>query len=125
MNKRKTLANALCLLLMLLCSANPLHAQNAETDKVTIEFKNERLPDIFKRLEKLTGCVVLFTYNDVQQYRATGSVKNKTIREAMDVIIGDKPLTVSYNGKNINVKTAAPQQRRSNRVVDENGEPLP
>lgn len=130
MSKRKTLAIPLCLLLMLLCSALPLHAQNAETDKVTIEFKNERLPDIFKRLEKLTGCVVLFTYNDVQQYRATGSVKNKTIKEAMLTIIGDKPLTVSCNGKHINVKAQAPTQRRGNRditgmVVDENGEPLP
>lgn len=130
MSKRKTLAIPLCLLLMFLCSAQPLMAQNAETDKVTIEFKNERLPDIFKRLEKLTGCVVLFTYNDVQDYRATGSVKNKTIKEAMNAIIGNKPLTVTYNGKRINVKPAAPNQRRGNRditgvVVDEDGEPLP
>ena len=130
MDKRKTIPILLCLLFLFLCSSVPLFAQNAETDKVTIEFKNERLPDIFKRLEKMTGCVVLFTYNDVQQYTATGSVKNKTVKEAMNAIIGNKPLTVTYNGKYINIKPKNAAQRRGNRdivgmVVDENGEPLP
>lgn len=130
MDKRKTIPILLCLLFLFQCSTVPLYAQNAETDKVTIEFKNERLPDIFKRLEKMTGCVVLFTYNDVQQYTATGSVKNKTVKEAMNAIIGNKPLTVTYNGKYINIKPKNAAQRRGNRdivgmVVDENGEPLP
>ena len=37
----------------------------AQTSKVTMTFKNESLPSVFKRLEKATDYKFLFAYEDV------------------------------------------------------------
>lgn len=81
---------------------------------ITMAFNNESLPSIFKRLEKATTYKVLFSYGDVEKYKATGSVRNATVHELMRTIIGDKPLTYDVDGQFVHVtkKKAAPAQER-------------
>ena len=76
----------------------------AQTSKVTMTFKNESLPSVFKRLEKATDYKFLFAYEDVGKYTVNGDVKNASIQETMDYVLRDKPLTYTVEGKIVNVQ---------------------
>lgn len=105
-------------------------AQTPQEKKITIEFDNERLPSVLKRLEKLSGYKILFTYDDVKKFTVTGSVKNKNVEEALKVILGDKPLEYDIQGQYINITLKnAPRQASVFNVTGtvtsaEDGEPL-
>lgn len=71
--------------------------------KITMEFKHERLPSALKRLERASGYKILFTYEDVNDYFADGKVKEKTVEQVLDFIIGDKPLKYVIDNSFINV----------------------
>ncbi|MBP3230279.1 MAG: carboxypeptidase-like regulatory domain-containing protein, partial [Prevotella sp.] len=101
----------------------------AQTSKVTMTFKNESLPSVFKRLEKATDYKFLFAYEDVGKYTVNGEVKNASIQETMDYVLRDKPLTYTVEGKIVNVQSA--NEKKSGRmrtikgyVRDDSGEPL-
>ena len=101
----------------------------AQTSKVTMTFKNESLPSVFKRLEKATDYKFLFAYEDVGKYTVNGEVKNASIQQAMDYVLRDKPLTYTVEGKIVNVQSA--NEKKSGRmrtikgyVRDDSGEPL-
>lgn len=101
----------------------------AQTSKVTMTFKNESLPSVFKRLEKATDYKFLFAYEDVGKFTVNGEVKNATIQQAMDYVLRDKPLSYTIEGKIVNVQSA--NEKKSGRmrtikgyVRDEAGEPL-
>ena len=51
-----------------ICLLSPqANAQTTTTKtEITIEFNNERLPSLLKRLEKASGYKILFTYDDVK-----------------------------------------------------------
>ena len=94
------------ILVMLLCSViltPPVMAQDNGAKRVTMEFKGESLPSVFKKLEKLSGYKILFTYDDVSKYQATGSLKDATVKNALDVILKGKPLEYKIDGNFINV----------------------
>lgn len=94
------------ILVMLLCSViltPPVMAQDNGAKRVTMEFKGESLPSVFKKLEKLSGYKILFTYDDVSKYQATGSLKDATVKNALDVILKGKPLEYKIEGNFINV----------------------
>lgn len=77
-----------------ICLLSPqANAQTTTTKtEITIEFNNERLPSLLKRLEKVSGYKILFTYDDVKKYTVSGSAKNKGIKEILEIILNDKPL---------------------------------
>lgn len=71
----------------------------AQTDKkITLEFQNEVLPSALKKLEQTSGYRILFTYDDIQNYKVTASIKNADITEAIEQIIADKPLNYNLKG---------------------------
>ena len=54
--------------------------------RITMEFHDEALPSVFKRLEKISKYRVLFTYDDINSYTATGAVKDATIEQTLSEI---------------------------------------
>ena len=84
----------------------------AQTSKVTMTFKNESLPSVFKRLEKATDYKFLFAYEDVGKFTVNGEVKNATIQQAMDYVLRDKPLSYTIEGKIVNVQSANEKKKR-------------
>ena len=68
-----------------------------------MEFKNEGLPSIFKRFEKVSGYKVLFIYDEISSYTSTGKVEKATVDEALKVIIGKNPLKYHIDGQFINI----------------------
>ena len=72
--------------------------------RLTMTFRNESLPSVFLRLEKSSAYKFLFTYDDVQNYKVNGTVKNARFMEIVDFILKDKPLDYKVDGKFITVK---------------------
>lgn len=135
MKKEWIFSIVLFLIASFLCPPQWAQAQNAKEKNITMEFKNERLPSVFKRLEKISGYKILFTYDDVNQFAVTGSIKNQTLEQALKTIIGDKPLDYYIDGKYVNITLKA--QEKTSRggvkkdytvrgeVLDSEGLPLP
>ena len=80
-----------------------VEAQTGKEKQITMEFKNEGLPSIFKRFEKVSGYKVLFIYDEISSYTSTGKVEKATVDEALKVIIGKNPLKYHIDGQFINI----------------------
>ena len=53
--------------------------------EINLTIKNEKLPDALKRLEKASGYKCLFTYDDLNQYSVSTTIKTKSINDAVKV----------------------------------------
>lgn len=87
-------------------------AQQSEK-KITLEFKNERLASAFKKIEDASGYKFIFNYEDIFVYGITGTIKDKTITETLNEVIGNKPLTYKIDGKFITIalKPGSPEAK--------------
>ena len=119
---------------ILLCSLFIASFVQAQQKNITIEFKNELLAEALKKLEKLSSYKILFTYEEVQDYKVTASLKNATILEALGKVLEGKPFIHSdiTDGKYISVKyqqspkvPAGPARTVKGAVLDKNKKPLP
>mgnify|MGYP003539051974 FL=1 len=98
------------------------------------------LVEAFKRIEKLTGYRIMYSYDDVKNYKAQAVPTYKDIRKALSQVLGDLPLEYSINHKFVSI-TPKPQLASNvslsptvkegmtvvlqGKVVDVNGDPLP
>lgn len=64
----------LTLVLTMVCSSLPLHAQNDVG--LTMTFRNESLISVFQRLEGASSYKFLFNYDEVAKYKVTLDVNN-------------------------------------------------
>ena len=123
----------LAFLLIQFCPVT-MTAQKGKDKEIVLEVKNERLPQVFKRLEKVTDYKIMFITEDVNKYGVNGTIRAKDIHDAMKQIIGNKPLEYTIDKQFITVtsketnRTAEPRQETikvQGKVVDENGVPVP
>lgn len=101
----------------------------AQEKKITAEFKDTPLSNVLKQLEKLSTYKILFTYDDVQSYKVTASLKDATITEALQKVLDGKPFVFSdvASGKYISVvyqpkKKSDTTKEIKGKVVDSKGE---
>ncbi|MBP5278597.1 MAG: SusC/RagA family TonB-linked outer membrane protein [Prevotella sp.] len=125
MRKRRLL---FMMLIMFFCLSSAIAQDNK---KISMTFKNEKLSDALRQLEKASTYKIMFTYNEVEVYRVTGKVKDQTFEQALRYVLEGKPLEYSISGKLVTVKSTnrtkpALQGNRnvSGYVKDETGEPL-
>ena len=116
--KRNWYLFIVCLLCVCLLP-RPAEAQTQNEKKITLEFNNERLPSVLKRLEKVSGYKILFTYDDVKKFTVSGSVKDKSIKQALDIILIDKPLEYHIDGQFITITPTGPSKPA--KIFDVNG----
>jgi len=111
-----------------------MSAQANKSGKIEFEVKNERLPKVFKTLEKVTDYKVMYITEDVNKYVFNGTVNAADINEAMKQIIGRFPLDYKIDEEFITVtaKTATPEDAKKTErikvhgtVVDEDGMTMP
>jgi TonB-linked SusC/RagA family outer membrane protein len=128
--------NPLCkrFLLLLFCVigfSTFVLAQNQikKSPRVTLTSRNEPLSSVLKKVEQSTGYKILFTYDDIQNYRVTASFRNKPVDEAIKEIIAPFPLAYNIKGIFISIyishQNAVKSKRLTGRVVDKDGEALP
>lgn len=98
----------LCALCFLPCQVK---AQTQPQKKITIEFSNERLPSVLKRLEKISGYKILFTYDDVKKFTVSGSVKDKSLEQTLDVILTNKPLEYHIEDQFVTITPKGPSKQ--------------
>lgn len=114
---------------VLILSVIQAGAQDKST-RLTMTFRNESLPSVFIRLEKSSTYKFLFTYDDVQNYKVNGTVKNAKFFEIVDFVLKDKPLNYKVDGKFITVsprnsrQKSGKQQSYGGYVKDQHGEPV-
>lgn len=109
----------------------PLCAEAQVSEKkLTVEFKNEELSSVFKQLSKISGYKILFTYDDVKPYTYSGVIKDKNIREALDIVLSGKKLEYNIDKEFITITTKGPSKQAKVYTVNgvvlsaDDGEPL-
>lgn len=100
-----------CFLCVLCFLPYQVNAQAQPQKKITIEFSNERLPSVLKRLEKISGYKILFTYDDVKKFTVSGSAKDKSIGQALDIILANKPLEYHIEDQFITITPKGPSKQ--------------
>ena len=121
--------NGLFRIVFFMCCLLSAGLTQAQEKKITAEFKDTPLSNVLKQLEKLSTYKILFTYDDVQSYKVTVSLKDATITEALQKVLDGKPFVFSdvANGKYISVvyqpkKKSDTTKEIKGKVVDSKGE---
>lgn len=71
--------------------------------KISVTCKNEPLASALKKVEKASGYKVLFTYDEVQNYKVTVSAKGQEVSHVLKTIFDKLPFDYKFKGKYINV----------------------
>ena len=95
--------------------------------RVTRSFNDVSMSEALKWLNERGGEYnISFLYNELEDFRVTTSVKNKSVPDAIQQLIGFYPIKMTVQGKEIAVE--CPQKastRYKGTVLDETGRPLP
>lgn len=97
---KKTLL-LLTLVLTMVCSSLPIHAQ--KDVGLTMTFRNESLISVFQRLEGASSYKFLFNYDDVAKYQVTLDVNNTSALEVLRLALADTDLGFTVDGKLVNI----------------------
>lgn len=132
--RSRFLAMMIPLTLLFVFVAQSAYGANPTKKLLTLSFNKTPLATALKAVEKESGCKVLFTYDEVQPYHVTASVKKEPLTHAMTAILKGLPFQYKLNGnfvivsKNAQAAVLPAQKAAGNKVfgviVDEEGEPL-
>jgi len=141
MNKKKCYFFFLFIVFSLFFSPQTFAAGQADKE-IKMEVKDEPLPDVLKKLEKVSGYKMLFVYDEISRFSVTCKVKAKSIDQALKQIIGNRPIHFSIERQYVTISvkeevkrmaqtTQSARQRSSStvvlqgRVVDTSNDALP
>lgn len=132
--RSRFLAMMIPLTLLFVFVAQSAYGANPTKKLLTLSFNKTPLATALKAVEKKSGCKVLFTYDEVQSYHVTATVKKEPLTHAMTAILKGLPFQYKLNGnfvivsKNAQAAVQPAQKAAGNKVfgviVDEEGEPL-
>ena len=105
-----------------LCMATAAYGQ-----RVTRTFNDVSMSEALKWLNERSGEYnISFLYNELEDFRVTTSVKNKSVPDAIQQLIGFYPIKMTVQGKEIAVECPLREATRyKGTVLDETGQPLP
>ena len=118
-------AGFLLLFSFLLCFSLKVGAQTERL--ITLDLKNELLPDALKKIEKAGGKNILFTYVGTENFRVTADIRQKTEKEAIHMVLQNKPFVCLERDRYFVVQlqdNAAATRKVYGRVYDETNTPL-
>ena len=110
--------------LLLLCAIVSV----ASAQKITQTFQNIPLSDALKYIqEQATDYSITFIYDELEDFRVTTDIQNKSIPDAILQIVGFYPVRVVKSGKHeIYVECTHKTDRHlTGTVIDENRQPVP
>ena len=116
MNMKRTFCFLLCCSLVLV----------AQAQRITCEFDDVSMSEALRQLtHQSRDYTISFLYNELEDFRVTTSIQNKTLPDAIRQMIGFYPVHVTVDGREIIVecpqKTAS---RYKGTIIDELGEPV-
>ncbi len=128
---KKLLKRTLCVL-TLICTLC-LTAQAQEQKTIRLRVSNEPLSEVLKKIGTLSGAKLIFNKEDVEKHMVTANLDGKTVTEALDIVLKDKPFTYSRRGEFLtisktNTKPATTPSTKDRivrgKVMDEENQPL-
>ena len=109
----------------------------AQGNKINLTANKVALPSALNQVERQSGYYKInYDYNQVNKYRVTAEIKNKSAIEAVNLLLAKLPFAAKVDGRYLQIKpqastTAALQHKKtfgrkgiSGRVSDTDGEPL-
>ncbi len=111
----------LTIVLMLCAVVSTITAQH-----ISHSFNNVPMSDALKYVQQQTSKhKIVFIYNELEDFKVTTSVRNKSVPEAIKQLIGFYPIRMTQSGDEIYVECTHKSDRHlTGRIVDENGLPL-
>ena len=104
-----------------------LMAAMANAQKISREYNNVSISEALRQLnEKYDEYTINFMYNELEDFRVTTKIRNKSIPEAIQQMIGFYPIHMTVEDYEITVE--CPQkctQRYKGTIVDEHNHPVP
>ena len=113
------------LFLLILASCTMCLALHAQ--RITHQFNNTSMSDALRYLQEQSSQYrIVFIFNDLEDFRVTTSIRNKSVPDALKQIIGFYPITMTIReGHEIYVECAhKTDYRLIGQLVNEKGEPL-
>ena len=89
--------------MLLLLSNSAIVMAQSPNKKIRVTCKNEPFARELKKVEKASGYKVLFTYDEVQNYKVTISAKGREVSHVLKTIFDKLPFDYKFKGKYINV----------------------
>ena len=109
--------------ILLLCAIVSI----ASAQKITHTFQNVALSDALKYIqEQATDYNITFIYDELEDFRVTTHIQNKSVPEAILQIVGFYPVRVVKSGKHeIYVECTHKTDRHlTGTIIDEQGQPV-
>ena len=103
-------------------------ADAATAQRITHTFQNTSMSDALKYLQSQSDHYrIVFIYNELEDFKVTTSIKNKSVPDAIKQVIGFYPIRMTQNHDNeIYVECTHKSDRHlKGQIVDENGQALP
>lgn len=91
------------IMMLFLFGNSAIIVAQSSSKKISISCKNEPLANVLKKVEKASGCKVLFTYDEVQDYKVTISAKQQQVSSILKSIFDKLPFNYKFKGNFINV----------------------
>lgn len=91
------------IMMLFLFGNSAIIVAQSSSKKISISCKNEPLANVLKKVEKASGYKVLFTYDEVQDYKVTISAKQQQVGSILKSIFDKLPFNYKFKGNFINV----------------------
>ena len=101
-----------------------LSSLTASAQRISLRFNNVAMPEALRQINKMTNRYTInFIFNDLEDFRVTADVNNKTVPDAILQLIGYYPIGMTMVSDSIiSVECYQKAERRyKGRIVDENG----
>lgn len=94
---------------------------------ISRQYNNVSMVQALKELNQLQNrYTVNFIYNDLEDFRITTNIKNKSVPDAIEQLIGFYPIRMTRRGDVIMVECTHKTRRHlTGKVIDETGLPVP
>ena len=104
-----------------------LTATMAKAQHLTRDFKNISLSDALIWIDNAQKSYKInFIFDELEDFTVTTSLRNASVKEAVQQVVGFYPMRVSYENKDIYVECVQKSESKvMGHVVDEKGRPLP
>lgn len=104
-----------------------LFATMAKAQHLTRDFKNISLSDALIWIDNSQKSYKInFIFDELEDFTVTTSLRNASVKEAVQQVVGFYPMRVSYDGMDIYVECVQKADSKVlGHVVDEKGRPLP
>ena len=122
------------IILMLFVSLSQLYAENPKTKNLNLKASNITLPELFKTIEKQSGLLFFYIDSDVTGIVVQVNVKNKPVKEIMDLVLKNTTLTYKIDGLHVTISKKSISNNDtgikfrkiniSGSVLDEKNEPI-